>query len=197
DRQLERDKAYLAGYREQMKCHLGNFEEYWDLRERARHIRERAQRGHERARLDQIRGALMKLRPGDVIFVPAARRRGLAVVLNNTDGKPTVFAQDRKTFRLKADFFRDPPQAVTKIQLPRSGSARSAGFRRDLAARLVALDVRPPTPERKPVDEKAAARAEALERKAREHPCHACPEREKHERWGLRASRLEEQIRGV
>src|ERR671924_1288349 len=42
ERQLERDKAYLAGYREQMKCHLGNFEEYWDLRQRARHIRDRA-----------------------------------------------------------------------------------------------------------------------------------------------------------
>src|SRR5438105_6500280 len=147
ERQLERDKAYLAGYREQMRCHLGNFEEYWDLRERARHIRERAQRGHERARLDQIRSGMMKLRSGDVIFVPAARRRGLAVVLNNTDGKPMVFAQDRTTFRLKPDFFRDPPQAVTRIELPRSGSARSAGFRRDLAARLVALDVHPPKPQ--------------------------------------------------
>src|SRR5205807_4361520 len=80
ERQLERDKAYLNGYRRQMRCHLGDFEEYWDLRERARHIRDRARRGHERARLDAIKFAMNKLRPGDVIFVPAARRRGLAVV---------------------------------------------------------------------------------------------------------------------
>jgi len=139
----------------------------------------------------------MKLRPGDVIFVPAARRRGLAVVLNNTDGKPMVFAQDRTTFRLKPDFFRDPPQAVTRIQLPRSGSARSAGFRRDLAARLVALDIHPPKPQPRVIASKDEARVAALEAKAQEHPCQACPEREKHERWGLRASRLEEQIRGV
>ena len=197
ERQLERDRAALGGYREQMRCHLGDFEEYWDLRERARQIRERARRGHDRARLDAVKGALSTLRPGHVIFVPAARRRGLAVVLNNREGKPTVFAQDRKVFRLRPDLFTDPPVPVTRIELPRSGSARSAGFRRDLAARLVALDVRPPRPDTKAVDSKAETRAEALERKAFEHPCHGCPERAKHERWAVRASRLQDQIRGV
>src|SRR4029450_9973847 len=31
ERQLERDRAALNGYREQMRCRLGDFEEYWDL----------------------------------------------------------------------------------------------------------------------------------------------------------------------
>src|SRR5947208_16121762 len=154
ERPLERAKAYLAGYREQMRCHLGNFEEYWDLRERARQVRERARRGHERALTDAVKIAMGRLRPGDVIFVSAARRRGLAVILNNREGKPTVFAQDRKVFRLKPDHFTQPPRSVAKIELPRSGSARSAGFRRDLAARLVAIDVRAPRPERRAVDER-------------------------------------------
>ena len=197
ERQLERDRAALAGYREQMHCHLGDFEEYWDLRERARHVRERARRGNDRTRTEAIKGALAVLRPGHVIFVPAARRRGIAVVLNNREGKPTVFAQDRKVFRLRPDLFTEPPAPVTRIDLPRSGSARSAGFRRDLAARLVALDVRPPQPESRPVETKAASRAEALERKAFEHPCHECPDRPKHERWAVRASRLQDQIRGI
>ena len=35
-----------------------------------------------------------------MIFVPRARRRGLAVVLSVRDGRPTVLAQDRKYFRL-------------------------------------------------------------------------------------------------
>jgi ATP-dependent RNA helicase HelY len=61
----------------------------------------------------------------------------------------------------------------------------------------VALDVRAPKSAAPVLDEKAEARAAALEAKAREHPCHSCPEREKHERWGLRATRLEEQVRGV
>jgi ATP-dependent RNA helicase HelY len=197
ERQLERDRAALSGYREQMRCHLGDFEEYWDLRERARQIRERARRGHERVRVDAVKSAMARLRPGDVIFVPAARRRGLAVVLDWRDGRPTVFAQDRKMFRLRPDLFREPPQAVAKIELPRSGSTRSASFRRDLAARLVALDVRPPRPGPGDVDARAEARAEALERKAFEHPCHSCPDRAKHERWAVRASRLQDQIRGV
>jgi ATP-dependent RNA helicase HelY len=149
------------------------------------------------ARTAAVKEALAKLRPGDVIFVPAARRRGLAVVLNNREGRPTVFAQDRKVFRVRPDHFQEAPAPVTRIQLPRSGSARSAGFRRDLAARLVALDVRPPRPARSEIDPKAEAQADSLERRAREHPCHACPEREKHERWAIRASKLEEQIRGV
>src|SRR6266516_4485998 len=160
ERQLERDKAFLEDYRRSMACDRGDFAEYWDLRERARHIRDRSQRGRERGRLDSIRSAMSKLRPGDVIFVPAARRRGLAVVLSVSDGKPTAFAQDLRVFRLKTDHFCEPPQAVTRIQLPRSGSARSAGFRRDLAARLVALDVRPPRPERRFVDAESEARAE-------------------------------------
>jgi ATP-dependent RNA helicase HelY len=197
ERQLERDRAALSGYREQMRCHLGDFEEYWDLRERARQIRERARRGHERIRVDAVKSAMARLRPGDVIFVPAARRRGLAVVLDWRDGRPTVFTQDRKMFRLRTDLFTDPPQAVSKVEVPRSGSTRSAGFRRDLAARLVALDVRPPRPDASTADPKAQARAEALERKAFEHPCHSCPDRPKHERWAVRASRLQDQIRGV
>ena len=36
-----------------------------------------------------------------------------------------------------------------------------------------------------------------MERKAFEHPCHECPERPKHERWAVRASRLQDQIRGI
>ena len=44
-------------------------------------IREEARKGRERARSDAVRDALAALRPGDVIFVPRAKRRGLAVVL--------------------------------------------------------------------------------------------------------------------
>ncbi len=197
ERQLERDKAYLAGYREQMVCHLGDFVEYWRLLERAERIREDARKGRERARADAVREALSALRPGDVIFVPRARRRGLAVVLSSREGRPTVLAQDRKFFRLSSRDFEDPPVALTRVPLPRTGSARSARFRRDLAARLVALDVRPPKAERPLLDPEAERDAARYERLAAEHPCHACPDRATHERWGLRATQLEAQIRGV
>jgi ATP-dependent RNA helicase HelY len=197
ERQLERDRAYLAGYRDQMRCELGDFAEYWQLREKAEKIREEARKGRERARSDAVRDALAALRPGDVIFVPRAKRRGLAVVLSVREGRPTVLAQDRKYFRLSARDFEEPPTALTKVPLPRSGSARSARFRRDLAARLVALDVRPPRRSRGGVDAKAEREAARYERLAEEHPCHACPERSTHERWAARASQLEQQVHGI
>jgi len=197
ERQLERDKAYLAGYHEQMGCHLGDFLEYWRLRERAERIREEARKGRERFRAEAVRDALAALRPGEVIFIPRARRRGLAVVLSSREGRPTVLAQDRKFFRLSARDFEDPPVALARIALPRTGSARSARFRRDLAARLVALEVRPPRAERRRTDPRAERDAARFDRLAEEHPCHACPQRATHERWALRASQLERQIRGI
>jgi ATP-dependent RNA helicase HelY len=197
ERELERDKAHLAGYREQMRCELGDFIEYWRLRERAAEIRAEARTGRERARADAVREALAGLRPGDVIFVPRARRRGLAVVLSAREGRPTVLAQDRKFFRLSARDFEQPPTPLARIPLPRSGSARSARFRRDLAARLVALDVRPQRASKAGVDARAERQAQRFERLAGEHPCHACPDRATHERWAVRASQIEQRIRGI
>lgn len=197
ERQLERDRAYLSGYRDQMRCHLGDFHEYWRLREKADQVREEARKGRERARGDAVREALAALRPGDVIFVSRAKRRGLAVVLSSREGRPTVLAQDRKFFRLSARDFEEPPVVLTKVPLPRTGSARSARYRRDLAARLVALDVRGPRNPRHGLDPKAEREAARYELQAQEHPCHACPERATHERWAARASQLDHQIRGA
>jgi ATP-dependent RNA helicase HelY len=197
EREIERDTADLAGYREQMHCHLGDFAEYWRLREKAEQIREEARKGRERVRTDAVRHDLAALRPGDVIFVPRARRRGLAVVLSSREGRPTVLAQDRKFFRVSVRDFEEPPIVLTKIPLPRSGSTRSARFRRDLAARLVALDVRPPKPRRDRLDARAQREAARLEELASRHPCHACPDRPTHERWAVRASQVEQRLRGI
>src|SRR5205085_10351490 len=144
ERELERDRAYLDGYRDQMACDRGDFLAYWSLRERAREIRENARKGHERALGEAIRDGLAGLKPGDVIFVPRARRRGLAVVLNVREGRPTVLSQDRRMTRPSARDFEQPPVSLARIQLPRGGNPRQARYRRDVAARLVTLNVRPP-----------------------------------------------------
>ena len=197
ERQRERDEAALADYRAQMRCDLGDFAGYWALRERADAIREEARKGRERVRSDAVREALAALRPGDVIHVARAKRRGLAVVLSNREGRPTVLAQDRKFFRLSARDFDDAPTALTKVPLPRSGSVRSARYRRDLAARLATLDVRPPGRPKGGVDAKVEREASRLEQQAKAHPCHACPDRAAHQSWAVRASQLEQQVRGV
>jgi ATP-dependent RNA helicase HelY len=76
ERELERDRAYLDGYREQMACDRGDFLEYWALRERAEAIREEARKGHERAIAEEVREGLAALKPGDVIFVPVRAAAG-------------------------------------------------------------------------------------------------------------------------
>ena len=82
--------------------------------------------------------------PGEVIAVPNGKRGGLGVIVSSREGKPTVLTQDRRFFRLAARDFPDPPAVLTRIPLPRSGSARSSRYRRDVAAKLVSLRVRPP-----------------------------------------------------
>jgi ATP-dependent RNA helicase HelY len=197
ERQLERSLAAHESNLAKIDCHLGDFLEYWRLREEAEELRRRATRRNERTRRDSVKDAVAALRPGDVVYVPRASRRGLAVVLSSRDGKPTLLTQDRKFFRASAHHFEDPPTPLAKVPLPRSGSSRSARYRRDLAARLATLDVRPPKPRRQGIDRKALARAEELDRRAREHPCHRCPERGEHERWAAKASRLDRETKGL
>jgi ATP-dependent RNA helicase HelY len=194
ERQLERDQAFLEGYRGRMACDLGDFREYWTLRDGAEQIRREASRAVDRARRESVKGGLAALRPGDVIFVPRASRRGLAVVISNRDGRPTLLTQDRRFFRAAASHFPEPPEPLTRVRLPRSGSVRSARYRRDLAARLATLDVKPPRHRRPSLPRETLERADEMERRAERHPCHRCPDRAEHERWAARASKLESEI---
>ena len=91
-------------------CHLGDFDEYWALLSRGEAApRGRPARPGARARRTRSATVVAGLRPGEVIHVPRARRRGLAVVLSSRDGKPTVLSEDRSYFRLSAKDFDDPP----------------------------------------------------------------------------------------
>jgi ATP-dependent RNA helicase HelY len=199
ERTRRRHQEALDGYRANMVCHLGDFDEYWSLVAQARGLRDDDLRGRERARHDSIRETVASLKPGEVIHVPRTKRGGLAVVVSSRDGKPTVLTQDRRFFRVSGNDFEEPPSVLTRIPLPRSGSARSARYRRDVASALVSLNVKPPKRPRNPraADPKVEREAARLEAKAREHPCHACPERAKHERWAERVSGIEQQLAGV
>ncbi|MGH2540613.1 MAG: DEAD/DEAH box helicase, partial [Actinomycetota bacterium] len=153
---------------------------------KARRMREEDRKGHEEARADSIREAVGKLRPGEVIAVPNGKRGGLGVIVSSREGKPTVLTQDRRFFRLAARDFPDPPAVLTRIPLPRSGSARSSRYRRDVAAKLVSLRVRSPKVPKHRADPRVEREAAKLEERAAAHPCHDCPERGKHERWARR-----------
>jgi ATP-dependent RNA helicase HelY len=198
ERARARDAEALEGYRRNMRCHLGDFDEYWGLLQEARRLRDDDRRGREAARAEEVRSSVAALKPGDVVHVPRARRKGLAVVVAARDGKPTVLSEDRSFFRVSANDFDEPPTVLTRIELPRTGSTRSARFRRDVAASLVSLQLaRPRTGRARAADPEVERKAARLEAAARAHPCHACPERAKHERWAERAAKLDDQMAGI
>ncbi len=196
-RQVRRNEEGLEGYLEAMTCHLGDFEEYADLR-RALSDREAAQSRTGAA--NQCAAAAMsleKLKPGDVISVPAGRRGGLAVVLDpglpgGSDGpRPTVLTLTRQVRRLSMADFPVPVEPLARMRVPRSFDARNPTQRRDLASTLrntglaAAPRVRPSRAAR--VDDPEIPRLRA---ELRAHPCHGCADREDHARWAERRVRL-------
>lgn len=198
ERARERDREAIEGYRKNMVCHLGDFEEYWGLLAKARRLRDEDRQARQANRAVEVREALAALKPGDVIHVPTAKRRGLVVVVSSREGRPTVLSQDRSFFRLSARDLDHPPQVLTRIELPRTGSTRGSRYRRDAAAKLVSLKVKPPKAAKaRASDPKVEREAAKLEAAAKAHACHACPELAKHTRWAERAEKLQQQLAGV
>ncbi len=212
-RQAQAHTEALEGYAEAMRCERGDFAEYARLR-RAIAERERELSREARAvRRAEVAASLTGLRPGDVLTIPAGRRQLHAVVLEPGDDAafdgphPVVLTSERQVRTLTASDIGDGVRQVGYIRVPRGLEVRSAGARRDLAARLRAaveagrLGGHEATRRRAADgDRRTAGRpgrrggADAaddaellrLRRALRTHPCHACPERETHARWAER-----------
>ncbi|MCX5413713.1 RNA helicase [Streptomyces sp. NBC_00059] len=212
-RQVQRNEEGLAGYKEGMTCHLGDFEEYARLR---RDLKDRetdlAKQGAAQRRAAAA-ASLEKLKPGDVIHVPTGKFAGLALVLDpglpagRTNGhrgleyhdgpRPLVLTAERQVKRLAGIDFPVPVEALERMRVPKSFNPRSPQSRRDLASALRSkaghID---PGRHRKQraaaADDREIAR---LRTELRAHPCHGCDEREDHARWAERYHRLQRDTR--
>ncbi|WP_327261665.1 DEAD/DEAH box helicase [Streptomyces sp. NBC_01232] len=207
-RQVQRNEEGLEGYQEGMTCHLGNFEEYAQLR---RDLKDRetdlAKQGAAQRRV-QAASSLEKLKPGDIIHVPTGKFAGLALVLdpgvpagrvNGHRGyeyaegpRPLVLTAERQVKRLAAIDFPVPVEALDRMRIPKTFNARSPQSRRDLASQL-RTKAGHITPERRTRGRAAAADDREIARlrsELRAHPCHGCDEREDHARWAERYHRL-------
>jgi ATP-dependent RNA helicase HelY len=207
-RQIQKNEEALNGYHEAMTCHLGEFAEYAAMRRKLSDVEATAARSAAALRRAAAAASLERLKPGDVVRVPAGRRAGLAIVLDpglqpGDDGaRPLVLTAERRVKRLSVVDFPTPVEAIERIRLPKSFNARNAQDRRDLASTLrarhlgvasAAIDAArrgggPGSPGSQNVgvaDEIAELRA-ALRR----HPCHGCADREQHARWAERYWRL-------
>ena len=198
-RQTKRNEEALHGYRDAMQCHLGDFEDYAGLRRRLKDREAGLAREGAAQRRAAAAESLERLRPGDVIRVPAGRRAGLAVVIDPDassvlgDPHPVVLTSDRQVKRLSVVDFPTPVSAVARVRLPKNFNARSPQARRDLASSLRNLGIdedlgRPKRARSAATDDQEIARLRAA---IRAHPCHGCAEREDHARWAERYDRLQ------
>jgi ATP-dependent RNA helicase HelY len=196
-RQVQRNTETMQAYEAEMRCHHGDFAEYFGLRV-AIGDRERAlaKQGAAQRRAAAVT-SLERLRPGDVIHVPAGRRAGLAVVLDPGgvgfgEPRPLVLTEDRWAGRISAADFPSPVEALARLRVPRHFNHRSPAARRDLASALRGTGVERRAGRRggRVRDQGEDDEILALRGQLRRHPCHACEEREEHARWAERRHRL-------
>jgi ATP-dependent RNA helicase HelY len=199
-RQVQRNLEIMQSYSDDAACHHGDFDAYFAIRVAiADRERALARQGATQRRAAAV-SSLERLRVGDVIRVPQGRRAGLAVVLEPGAGgfgepRPLVLTQDRWAGRISAADFAGPVDVLDRIRVPKHFNHRSPAARRDLAAQVSApgLDRHGNGGRRRG---RAAAAGEdpeiaLLKVQLRQHPCHACPDREDHARWAERRWRLQ------
>jgi len=196
-RQVDRNQEALAGYAESMHCHLGDFTEYFALRQRLKERESALAREGAAARRAAAEQSLERLRPGDVIRVPSGRRSGMAVVVDPGvhpagETRPLVVTEDRWAGRLSPVDFPTPVEPLARVRMPKHFDHRSPQARRDLASTL--RNARPEDAPRRRRGRSPAADDEEiarLRRELRQHPCHGCADREEHARWAERYARLQ------
>jgi ATP-dependent RNA helicase HelY len=198
-RQVQRNTETSTAYGDDARCHHGDFDEYFGIRiaiaDRERAL---ARQGASQRRA-AAESSLERLRVGEVIRVPQGRRAGLAVVVEPGgagfgEPRPLVLTQDRWAGRISAADFPGPVEVLARIRVPKNFDHRAPGARRDLAALVSAtgLDRHGEGRRRRggatPGED---AQIALLKVQLRQHPCHACPEREEHARWAERKHRLD------
>lgn len=199
----------LDGYARHLSCERGDWPGYWGLRRELTRLEKAAAKARRDAVRDRVHRSIAGLAPGDVLHLPWAGRRGLAVVVGvhvTRKGTPIaeVISDDRALTKVGPRELDGPPVPVEQIRLPRKGNPRQKDYRRQVAVQLRQLD--PPwreldlAPSSSTSDvgegtdddqqRRTAERIDELRTELRAHPCHDCPDRSEHERWQYRADDL-------
>lgn len=204
-RAIKRNEEGLEGYRDAMRCHLGDFEEYAGLRRELSDVEKSAAKARSASRRAAASVSLGELRRGDVVKVPSGRREGFALVLEeNAGGKrhgatPLVLTGDGQVRRLADTDLEGAINAIGRLVIPKDFSTRNPKSKRDLAATLRIKAAQMDRPRPAPVfdEEEHNSRVDELRQRIRAHPCHDCPYREQHARWAERFWKLQRETEGL
>ena len=202
-RQARRLRRQAAGI--EVSCDRGDLESYDTIRRELGQLEREEARQRSVVRRAEAMASIEKLRPGDIIDVPAGRQAGVAIVLQRggADGErpaPLVLTIGRQVKRLSVADFPVPVSPIDRIKIPPSFSPRSPEARRDLVSTVRnKLGAGGPTrrqrgPGRSADGDAAISR---LRRQLRDHPCHGCPDLQLHLRDLERRARLDREATGL
>ena len=207
-RQIRENEVALAGYAEHLHCDRGDFSEYAALRAELTQAQKRGAAARSGAVIADAMDSLNAMAVGDLLVVPSGRFAGPAVIVSpgraaargTERGLPAVVTSEGQYRQLTLSDVPTPVAILGRINVPDRFSAKNAQARRKLAA-TVRASIRPEDadskPRRRPLADPEQARIDEVRAAMRRHPCHSCPDRENHARWGERYHRLERETEAL
>ncbi len=204
-RQIARNTEQIDQRFAAAACELGDFVEYARMRDEISRIETDASRERKADRRGEAVESLQGLSRGSLIRIPSGRSTGWAVVLDpGVEGhrsapQPQVLTEDSSVRRLSVTDFPVPPVTAGRVKVPKHFHVKDKAARRNLAAalqaRLGSVQLDPKQSRPGEMSQQARSRIADLRARLRNHPCHACPDRETHARSAAVALRLEEENR--
>ncbi len=139
---LERRQQHLAELSDKARSPYGDIDEFRRLQQRDSQPRHGAM-----VRDDPISVALMKLRPGDILYVEKGRYVGRVAVIANAHRKGgvrlTALTTRRDSLILTVDDFDEPPISIGRLEMPADFAPNRNDFQRLVATRLEQATVGP------------------------------------------------------
>ncbi len=142
---LERRQQHLRDLVEAARSPYGDIDEYRRLLRRGSD--DTAPRPASIGRDSPVELALMKLKPGDIVYAEKGRYAGRVAVIATAHRKGGIrvsgLTTRRDPIQLSEPDFDEPPRAIGKIELPREIAPNRHDFQREVALRLQRAEVLP------------------------------------------------------
>jgi ATP-dependent RNA helicase HelY len=142
---LERRQQHMRELSETAASPYGDIEDYRRLLKRGSESKDNRQ--VTIGRDNPIELALLKLKPGDIVYVEKGRYAGLVVVLATAHRKGgmrlSALTTRRDPIQLSELDFEEPPKSIGKVQMPKDFAPNRQDFQREVVQRLLKAEVQP------------------------------------------------------
>ena len=152
---LERRQRHLDELLERARSPYGDIDEYRRALQQSERVGEQdGNPGGATRRDDPVSLAMMKVRPGDILYVEKGRYVGRVAVLASAYRKGgirlTTLTTRRDLLMLSATDFPEAPAPIGRIELPADFAPNRNDFQRQVVSRLERAEVRPHSRSRRP-----------------------------------------------